>query len=72
MANLTGESESDFDRRLTARFRRLCGDLRCWASLVAIGMTVMRSDVLADARTVKNGRHVIGRVVSAVGIGRQR
>ena len=52
MAQPMGKSRSesvrlDFDRRLLA-FRELDD---------ALGLTVMASDVLADTRTGKNGRH---------------
>src|SRR5215472_13846902 len=69
MAHPVGESESDalrldFDRRLMLHF---CGSVvTSDAGLLAyrelddaIGLTVMASDVLADARTGKNGRHAL-------------
>jgi Transposase DDE domain group 1 len=69
MANLADESEYDvvrldFDRRLMLQFRGSV--VTCDAGLLAyreldhaIGLTMKASDVLADARTGKNGRHAL-------------
>ena len=70
MADPTGESKSaalrlDFDRRLMLRF---CGSvitsdggLLAYRELDdAVGLTDTGADTLADARTGKNGRHLLG------------
>lgn len=70
MADLTGESKSaalrlDFDRRLMLRF---CGSvitsdggLLAYRELDdAVRLTDTGADTLADARTGKNGRHLLG------------
>jgi|SRR5215813_13890748 len=66
MAHPRGESGSDaldFDRRLMLQFRdsQVTSDAGCW--LIAndvLALTEMAGDVLADARSGKNGRHALG------------
>jgi hypothetical protein len=69
MADPTGESTGvalklDFDRRLRLRFRGAVitsdAGLLAYRELDdAVGLTDMAGDVLADARTGKNGRHAL-------------
>src|SRR5712692_9828389 len=69
MADPTGESKStalrlDFDRRLMLRFRGSVitsdGGLLAYRELDdAVGLTDTGADTLADARTGKNGRHLL-------------
>ena len=69
MAHPMGESESsairlDFDRRLTVQFRGSVvtsdAGLLAYRELDdALGLSVMAGEMLADARTGKNGRHAL-------------
>src|SRR5260370_15600782 len=69
MMNPTGESESDavrldFDRRMMLQFRGSVvtsdAGLLAYRELDdALGLTVLASNSLADARTGKNGRHAL-------------
>ena len=75
MANPAGESNGealklDFDRRLMLQFRGSVvtsdAGLLAYRELDdALGLSVMAGEVLADARTGKNGRHAFGRHVAA-------
>jgi len=69
MANPAGEAESealrlDFDRRLTLRFRGSVvtsdAGLLAYRELDdALGLTALAGEMLADARTGRNGRHAL-------------
>src|SRR4030088_3441325 len=65
MANPAGESNAevlrlDFDRRLVLQFRGSVAGLLAYRELDdALGLTTMAGDILADARTGKNGRHAL-------------
>src|SRR5437763_17074742 len=80
MANPTGESVSDavrldFDRRLTLQFRGSVvtsdAGLLAYRELDdALGLSVMAGEMLADARTGKNGRHALAGLFRQSGFGR--
>ena len=69
MENPTGESSGevlrlDFDRRLTVQFRGSVvtsdSGLLAYRELDdALGLSAMAGEMLADARTGKNGRHAL-------------
>ena len=69
MENPTGESTDgvlrlDFDRKLTLLFRGSvvtsdAGLLAYWELDDALGLAVMVGEMLADARTGRNGRHAL-------------
>ena len=78
MANPAGESNGealrlDFDRRLMLQFRGSVvtsdAGLLAYRELDdALGLSSLAGEMLADARTGKNGRHALGRDVAAVGV----
>ena len=69
MANLTGKSAKsplrlDFDRRLKLKFHgsritSVAGLLAYRELDDALGLSVMATELLADARTGRNGRHAL-------------
>jgi hypothetical protein len=69
MAHPTGESKDevlklDFDRRLMVQFRGsvVTSDPDYWRTAnltMALGLSAMAGEMLADARTGKNGRHAL-------------
>jgi hypothetical protein len=64
MTNPTGALRLDFDRRLTLQFRGSVvtsdAGLLAYRELDdALGLTRLASEMLADARTGKNGRHAL-------------
>jgi len=78
MEDPTGESKSealrlDFDRRLSLRFRGSvitsdAGLLAYRESDDMLALTTSGGERLAEARTGKNRRHLLGRVAAAGGI----
>ena len=76
MADPTGESKSealrlDFDRRLMLQFRGSV--VTSDAGLLAyrelddtLGLTTIAGDILADARTGRNGRHALVGMLAAI------
>jgi hypothetical protein len=62
MSNPSGQNDGDFDGRLGLQFRGSvmtsdAGLLNCRELDDALGLTGMANEVLAEARTGKNGRH---------------
>jgi Transposase DDE domain group 1 len=80
MANLPGESNAealrlDFDRRLMLEFRGSVGTsdagLLAYRELDdALGLSTIAGEVLADARTGKNGRHALAGILRQAVFGR--